>query len=95
MGRSVAGIHIEDQVEAKRCGRRRNKTIVSTGEMVERIRAAVDSRRDHSFVVMARTDAVSHEGLQAAVDRACAYREAGAGMLFPEALSSLEECNGL
>jgi 2-methylcitrate synthase len=87
----VAAIHIEDQVEAKRCGHRRNKGLVSSNEMVERIKAAVDSRTDNSFVVMARTDAVEQEGLQAAVDRACAYREAGADMLFPEALSSLKE----
>jgi methylisocitrate lyase len=85
----AAGIHIEDQVLAKRCGQRRGKAIVSADEMADRIRAAVDARRDTEFVIMARTDAIAVEGLEAAVDRACRYREAGADMIFPEAVTEL------
>ncbi|MBC7961646.1 MAG: methylisocitrate lyase [Steroidobacteraceae bacterium] len=87
----AAGMHIEDQVAAKRCGHRPGKALVTTGEMVDRIKAAVDARSDPAFVVMARTDAVAAEGLEAAVERACRYREAGADMLFPEALTGLEQ----
>ncbi len=85
----AAGMHIEDQVATKRCGHRPGKALVPTGEMVDRIKAAVDARTDQSFVIMARTDAVAVEGLDAAVERACRYREAGADMLFPEALTEL------
>ena len=85
----AAGIHIEDQVAAKRCGHRPGKALVSAGEMVDRIKAAVDGRTDPAFVIMARTDAVAVEGLDAAIERACRYREAGADMLFPEALVEL------
>jgi methylisocitrate lyase len=87
----AAGIHIEDQVAAKRCGHRPGKALVSTCEMIDRIKAAVDARSDSSFVIMARTDAYGVEGLDAAIERACRYREAGADMLFPEALSELEQ----
>ncbi len=87
----AAGMHIEDQVSAKRCGHRPGKALVTTGEMVDRIRAAVDARSDPAFVIMARTDAVAAEGLEAAIERACRYREAGADMLFPEALTGLEQ----
>lgn len=85
----VAGIHIEDQVSQKRCGHRPNKAIVPAAEMVDRIRAAVDARTDPEFVVMARTDALAVEGLDAAVDRARACVEAGADMIFPEAVTDL------
>jgi methylisocitrate lyase len=87
----AAGIHIEDQVQQKRCGQRPNKVIVSQAEMVDRIRAAVDAKRDDDFVIMARTDALAVEGLQAAINRACACVEAGADMIFPEALTELEQ----
>lgn len=87
----VAGMHIEDQVQAKRCGHRPNKAIVSRDEMVDRIKAAVDARTDASFVIMARTDAVAVEGLDAAIERAVACVAAGADMVFPEALSTLDE----
>lgn len=87
----AAGMHIEDQVSAKRCGHRPGKALVTTGEMVDRIRAAVDARSDPAFVIMARTDAVAAEGLEAAIERACRYREAGADMIFPEALTGLEQ----
>ena len=87
----AGGMHIEDQVAAKRCGHRPGKELVSTQEMVDRIRAAVDGRSDDGFVVMARTDAHGVEGQQAAVDRATAYVEAGADMIFAEALASLDE----
>lgn len=87
----AAGMHIEDQVAAKRCGHRPGKALVTTGEMVDRIRAAVDARSDPDFVIMARTDAVATEGLDAAIERACRYREAGADMIFPEALTGLEQ----
>jgi len=85
----AAGVHIEDQVAAKRCGHRQGKALVSTEEMEDRIKAAVDGRTDPAFMIMARTDAVAVEGLDAAVERACRYREAGADMLFPEALTEL------
>lgn len=85
----AAAVHIEDQVSAKRCGHRPNKAVVSQSEMVDRIKAAVDAKTDADFLVMARTDALAVEGLQAAIDRACAYAEAGADMLFPEAITEL------
>jgi methylisocitrate lyase len=85
----AAALHIEDQVGAKRCGHRPGKELVSQGEMVDRIKAAVDARPDPAFVVMARTDALAVEGLQAAIDRACACVEAGADMIFPEAITEL------
>ncbi|MDI9778184.1 MULTISPECIES: methylisocitrate lyase [Pseudomonas] len=85
----AAAIHIEDQVGAKRCGHRPNKEIVSQQEMVDRIKAAVDARTDDSFVIMARTDALAVEGLNAALDRAAACVEAGADMIFPEAITEL------
>ena len=94
MRAGAAGCHLEDQVQAKRCGHRPNKAIVSTEEMVDRIKAAVDARSADEFVVMARTDAVASEGLQAAVDRAGAYVEAGADMIFAEALYTLEDYRG-
>ena len=86
----AAGIHIEDQVTAKRCGQRPGKSVVSAEEMADRIKAAVDARSDPDFVIMARTDAVAVEGLDAAVERACRYKEAGADMIFPEAVKELE-----
>ena len=85
----AAAIHIEDQVGAKRCGHRPNKDIVSLGEMIDRIKAAVDARVDPSFVIMARTDALAVEGLDAALERAARCIEAGADMLFPEAVTDL------
>jgi methylisocitrate lyase len=87
----AAGCHIEDQVQAKRCGHRPNKQIVPTSEMVDRIKAAVDARIDSSFVIMARTDALANEGLNAALDRAAACVEAGADMVFPEAVTELDQ----
>jgi len=87
----AAGMHLEDQVSAKRCGHRPGKALVPTEEMVDRIKAAVDGRTDSSFVVMARTDAHAVQGQQAALDRACAYVEAGADMIFAEALKTLDE----
>ncbi|HKP97605.1 MAG TPA: methylisocitrate lyase [Fibrobacteria bacterium] len=87
----AAGIHIEDQVAAKRCGHRPGKAIVTRAEMVDRIKAAVDAKTDPEFVIMARTDALAVEGLDAAVERAEAYRDAGADMLFPEALTDLDQ----
>ncbi len=85
----AAAVHIEDQVQAKRCGHRPNKAIVSQAEMVDRIKAAVDAKTDPDFVIMARTDALAVEGLQSAIDRACACVEAGADMIFPEAVTEL------
>ena len=85
----AAAIHIEDQVGAKRCGHRPNKEIVGKQEMVDRIKAAVDARTDDSFVIMARTDALAVEGPEAALDRAHACVEAGADMIFPEAVTEL------
>jgi methylisocitrate lyase len=87
----AAGMHIEDQVAAKRCGHRPGKAIVSQAEMVDRVKAAVDARTDHEFVVMARTDALAVEGMQSAIDRAAACVEAGADMVFPEAMRELEQ----
>lgn len=87
----AGGCHIEDQVQSKRCGHRPGKAIVSSEEMVDRIKAAVDARTDDSFVVMARTDALASEGLQAALDRAAACVEAGADMVFPEAVTDLAQ----
>lgn len=87
----AAAMHIEDQVQAKRCGHRPNKATVPTGEMCDRIKAAVDARSDGTFVVMARTDAFAREGKEAAVDRVRAYIEAGADMVFAEALYTLED----
>ena len=86
----AAAMHIEDQVQAKRCGHRPGKAIVSKEEMVDRIKAAVDARSDPDFVIMARTDALAVEGLQPAIERARACVEAGADMIFPEALTSLD-----
>lgn len=92
LGRAgAAGMHIEDQAQAKRCGHRPNKSIVSTHEMCDRLKAAVDARPWDTFVVMARTDAFANEGLQRAVERAAAYIEAGADMIFVEALTALEQ----
>ncbi|MDP3776049.1 methylisocitrate lyase [Methylotenera sp.] len=85
----AGAVHIEDQVQAKRCGHRPNKAIVSQAEMVDRIKAAVDAKTDPDFVIMARTDALAVEGLQSAIDRACACVEAGADMIFPEAITEL------
>jgi methylisocitrate lyase len=85
----VAAVHMEDQVGTKRCGHRPGKEVVTKEEMVDRIKAAVDARTDDSFVIMARTDALAVEGIQAAMDRACAYVEAGADMIFPEAMTEL------
>ena len=85
----AAAIHIEDQVGAKRCGHRPGKELVTRGEMVDRVKAAVDARTDPDFVIMARTDALAVEGLDAAIDRACACVEAGADMIFPEAITDL------
>lgn len=85
----AAAVHIEDQVSAKRCGHRPNKAIVSLEEMVDRVKAAVDAKPYDDFVVMARTDALAVEGLQSAIDRACACVEAGADMIFPEAMTEL------
>jgi methylisocitrate lyase len=86
----AGAVHIEDQVQAKRCGHRPGKAIVSQTEMVDRIKAAVDAKTDADFVIMARTDALAVEGLQAAIDRACACVEAGADMIFPEAMTELD-----
>ncbi len=85
----AAAVHIEDQVSAKRCGHRPNKAVVSQAEMVDRVKAAVDAKTDSNFVIMARTDALAVEGLQSAIDRACACVEAGADMIFPEAMTEL------
>lgn len=86
----AAAVHIEDQVQAKRCGHRPNKAIVTQDEMVDRVKAAVDAKTDPDFVIMARTDALAVEGLNSAIDRACACVEAGADMIFPEAINDLE-----
>jgi methylisocitrate lyase len=87
----AAGCHIEDQVGVKRCGHRPGKALVAAGEMADRIRAAVDARTDDDFVIMARTDAHAVEGQQAALERAATYVEAGADIIFAEALTTLEE----
>ena len=87
----AGAMHIEDQVAAKRCGHRPGKEIVSRDEMVDRVKAAVDARSDDQFVIMARTDAIAVEGLQSAIERALACVEAGADMIFPEAIYTLEQ----
>ena len=87
----AAGLLIEDQVAQKRCGHRPNKEIVTSKEMIDRLKAAVDAKTDQNFVVMARTDALANEGLDSAIERAVAYQEAGADALFPEALTKLDE----
>lgn len=87
----AAAVHIEDQVQAKRCGHRPGKAIVSRDEMVDRIKAAVDAKTDPEFVIMARTDALAAEGLEAAIERASACVQAGADMIFPEAVSDLDQ----
>jgi len=87
----AAGCHLEDQVSAKRCGHRPGKALVETSEMCDRIKAGIDGRGDDDFVIMARTDAHGVEGQQSALDRAAAYVEAGADMIFAEALMTLEE----
>jgi len=87
----AAGVHIEDQVQTKRCGHRPGKAIVAIDEMVDRIRMAVDSRRDEGFVIMARTDALAVEGEEKAIERAIACVEAGADMIFPEAMLELAQ----
>jgi methylisocitrate lyase len=86
----AAAMHIEDQVGAKRCGHRPGKELVSREEMCDRIKAAVDARTDASFVIMARTDALASEGFDAALSRSLSYVQAGADMIFPEAISSIE-----
>ena len=85
----AAAVHMEDQVGTKRCGHRPGKEVVTLEEMVDRVKAAVDARTDPNFVIMARTDALAVEGINAAIDRACAYVEAGADMIFPEAITAL------
>lgn len=87
----VAAVHMEDQVGQKRCGHRPGKEVVPMQEMVDRIKAAVDARTDAQFVIMARTDAAAAEGLDAAIERATAYVEAGADMVFPEAMKTLDD----
>jgi methylisocitrate lyase len=87
----AAAVHMEDQVAQKRCGHRPNKAIVSQQEMVDRVKAAVDARNDESFVIMARTDALAVEGMDSAIERAIACVEAGADMIFPEAMNKLEQ----
>ena len=87
----AAAMHIEDQVGAKRCGHRPNKEIVSKSEMVDRIKAAVDARTDENFQIMARTDAIANEGIDSALDRIHAYIEAGADLVFPEAVENLAD----
>jgi len=87
----AAAVHMEDQVGQKRCGHRPGKEVVTKEEMVDRVKAAVDARTDAGFVIMARTDAAAVEGIDAAMDRACAYVEAGADMIFPEAMRTLDD----
>jgi methylisocitrate lyase len=87
----VAGVHIEDQVMQKRCGHRPNKAIISKDEMVDRVKAAVDARKNDDFVIMARTDALAVEGMDSAIERALACVEAGADMIFPEAMVELQQ----
>ena len=87
----AAAMHMEDQVATKRCGHRPNKAVVTQKEMVDRIKAAVDSRTDENFVIMARTDALAVEGMQSAIERSQACVEAGADMIFPEAINTLEQ----
>ena len=87
----AAAVHIEDQVQAKRCGHRPNKEIVSALEMIDRMKAAADAKTDPDFVLMARTDAAAVEGIDGAIERACSYTEAGADMIFAEALTELDQ----
>lgn len=87
----VAAVHMEDQVGQKRCGHRPGKEVVPKDEMVDRVKAAVDARSDRDFVIMARTDAAAVEGIDAAIERAVAYVEAGADMIFPEAMKTLDD----
>ncbi|MBS9779332.1 MAG: methylisocitrate lyase [Moraxellaceae bacterium] len=87
----VAGVHMEDQIGQKRCGHRPNKALVSKEEMCDRVKSAVDAKTDPDFVLMARTDAYNNEGINSAIDRANAYIEAGADMIFAEAMATLEE----
>ena len=87
----VAAVHMEDQVGQKRCGHRPGKEVVPKAEMVDRVKSAVDARTDESFVVMARTDAAASEGIDSAIERAVAYVEAGADMIFPEAMGTLDD----
>jgi methylisocitrate lyase len=87
----VAAVHMEDQVGQKRCGHRPGKEVVTKDEMVDRVKAAVDGRTDASFVIMARTDAAAVEGIDSAIERAVAYVEAGADMIFPEAMRTLDD----
>ena len=87
----VAAVHMEDQVGQKRCGHRPGKEVVTKDEMVDRVKAAVDARNDRDFVIMARTDAAAVEGIDSAIERAVAYVEAGADMIFPEAMRSLDD----
>ena len=91
IGVGVAAVHMEDQVGQKRCGHRPGKEVVSKSEMVDRVKAAVDARTDEQFVIMARTDAAAAEGIDAAIERAVAYVEAGADMIFPEAMKTLDD----
>ena len=90
-GAGVAAVHMEDQISQKRCGHRPNKSLVTSNEMVDRIKAAVDAREDDSFFIMARTDAFASEGMQAAIDRSSKYLEAGADGIFLEAVTDLED----
>ena len=94
-GAGVAAVHIEDQVAQKRCGHRPNKELVSCDEMVDRLKAAVDSKRDPDFFIMARTDAYANEGIEGAVERSSKYLEAGADGIFLEAVHSLDEYQAL
>lgn len=87
----IAAVHMEDQVGQKRCGHRPGKEVVPLAEMVDRVKAAVDAKTDSAFVLMARTDAVAVEGIDSAIERACAYVEAGADMIFPEQITTLED----
>jgi len=87
----AGAMHIEDQSSAKRCGHRPGKILVSKNDMIGRIKAAVDARTDHNFVIVARTDALASEGLQSTIDRAYCYIEAGADMIFPEAITALSQ----
>jgi methylisocitrate lyase len=91
MNVGVGAVHMEDQVGQKRCGHRPGKEVVPRDEMVDRVKAAVDARTDAAFVIMARTDAAAVEGIDAAIERACAYVEAGADMIFPEAMKKLDD----
>ena len=91
IGVGVAAVHMEDQVGQKRCGHRPGKEVVPKEEMVDRVKAAVDARTDPGFVIMARTDAAAVEGIDSAIERACAYVEAGADMIFPEAMKTLDD----